>query len=135
MSTLTSAWAIAATIYLEARGEPFAGKVAVASVMWNEHAAGAGKRTWEQVVVNPRRYSCWRADHADKRRVALMSVALNKADAEAWRDCMSIAQVMVAGTFRPTGKWTHYRAGRRKGGTQIGGHVFWTETAKKRRAA
>lgn len=123
---MTTFEAVFFTLLLECAGEPIEGQRAVATVIWNEHAAGS--KTWKQVCVNPRRYSCWRRTDLD---VALETIAPRPEQRET---CAMIAQEMIAGTFQPVGPWTHYwnpRTARRQKWmdkvsalTAIGNHVY-----------
>ena len=88
---------LAAVLYAEAAGEPWAGKHAVASVMW--HEAQMGRRDVLAVALNPRRY------HGARRRNIIIS---GHADRQAWLECRDLAQQMLDNTFAPSGSWTHY---------------------------
>jgi spore germination cell wall hydrolase CwlJ-like protein len=45
------------TIYLEAEGESFAGKQAVANVIYNRHIQN--NKTITEVILKPKQFSCW----------------------------------------------------------------------------
>ena len=94
---MTDADTIAATLWLEARGEGHEGIQAVASVIANR-AAKSGK-TMAQECLKPKQFSCWNG----------VKVAIpKKAKGEVWEFCKTTAKTMVNGTFKPTVKATHY---------------------------
>lgn len=54
-------WFLAATIYGEARGEPWQGKVAVAWVIQNRLKSRRWGNSYRSVVTAPKQFSCWNA--------------------------------------------------------------------------
>jgi len=67
---------LAITIYGEARGEPLAGKIAVASVVLNRFKKNSwfGK-TLKDVILKPYQFSCFNED--DPNRIKLLAIAQN----------------------------------------------------------
>lgn len=99
---------MAATIWGEARGEPWLGKVAVASVIMNRaHNPGWwGKDIWS-VCLSPHQFSCWWGDQAQ-------AVTKVDVDDDAFIDCLYAARRVIAASVRdPTHGCDHYYAGRR----------------------
>ena len=94
---MTDADTIAATLWLEARGEGREGIQAVASVIANR-AAKSGK-TMAQECLKSKQFSCWNG-----AKVAVPT----KAKGEVWEFCKATAKTMVNGTFKPTNNATHY---------------------------
>lgn len=88
---------IAATLWLEARGEGCDGIRAVASVIGNR-AKKSGK-TMAQECLRPKQFSCWNG--------VKVSVPKN-AKGKVWEFCKATAKTMVNGTFKPTNNATHY---------------------------
>lgn len=118
---------ITATLWLECGGEPHNGKVAVATVIWNRAKGDNGRI--EAVILRRKQFSCWNV-----RKPASFRKPRNAGNA--WNDCERIASKMVAGTFQPTGPWTHYFAHRKvvpywavtlKDVEVIGNHTFGRE--------
>lgn len=85
---------LARTIYAEAEGESYAGKMAVASTIWNR----AQGKWWmlKYVATQRKQYSCWNG--------GTPSVGTG----QAWNDSVAIAKKMLSGEFRPTTRATHY---------------------------
>lgn len=94
---MTDADTIAATLWLEARGEGREGIQAVASVIANR-ARKSGK-TMAQECLKPKQFSCWNERAKE--------VPAN-AKGEVWKFCKTTAKTMVEGTFKPTNNATHY---------------------------
>lgn len=58
------------TIYMEARGEPFSGKVGVAEVLLNRVASKHGGATSiGEVVFAPFQFSCWNTDSPTRKAI------------------------------------------------------------------
>jgi spore germination cell wall hydrolase CwlJ-like protein len=116
---------VALTLCGEAAGEARAGKMAVASVIWNR-AGGVPERTAE-VCVKPRQFSCWNGGKTP--------VVPDEAPSRtAYAECLRIAESQFGGTFKPTVHADHYHAVRvsprwaksmRYAG-RIGRHVFYS---------
>lgn len=114
---------VADTLFAECRGESVAGQRAVASVIWNR-SQKSGK-TPESVCLARRQFSCWNGGyHPQKPRNEAERAILSRF--EAWEADMK------AGTFKPSGIWSHYHAltvnpvwsSGMTGRTVIGRHVF-----------
>lgn len=91
------------TLYKEAAGESYIGKVAVASVIHNRLSDDLN--TYGKVCLKPKQFSCWN-DVKDVDHPPL--IFKNKLDKEAWDECYTIAKRMVAGHFIPIDDWNHY---------------------------
>lgn len=112
------------TLFEECRGESEAGQRAVASVIYNR-AANQGK-TLKAVCLSPKQFSCWNKGYTKARpRLGKEKEILSRF--EAWE-----AQ-MEDGTFKTSGKWTHYYNPRLaapswakslKNKSTVGNHVF-----------
>ena len=70
----------AATVFLEAEGEPEEGKVAVAWVIRNR--IDAKTTTIREIALAPWQFSCWNPDYAGQRKVRL-----TVPDPERWASC------------------------------------------------
>lgn len=123
-----TAMIVALALFGEARGEPYAGKLAVASVI---HVRAQGRtELLAAVCLAPRQFSCWNPD-----REIPVAPSPDSPEYHAWGECLRIAERMVAGTFRPTSRATHYHArwmqqppewtAGRVPVAVYGGHVFW----------
>lgn len=100
---------LARTVYGEARGESFAGKVAVACVMLNRAAsAHRGERRIVGVVTEPWQFSCW--NESDPNLSKILSVDLSD---QAFRACVSACMAAfdaLADGRDPTRGALHYHA-------------------------
>jgi spore germination cell wall hydrolase CwlJ-like protein len=97
--TLTT---VSLTLWGEARSESYAGKYAVASTIWNR-ADGKPSRL-AAVCLDRKQYSCWR-----KRKFTQTLPDLRKPlDRTAWRDCVTLATLMMDGEFLPSLDSKHY---------------------------
>lgn len=124
---------IGLTVYQEAAGEPWEGKVAVAHVILTR--ARQAKRSILDVVFDPWDFSAWNTESPTR-------MALDTMDPKVWAECY-FAAVGAAGGFLPdpTQGADHYlneaatRAGRKDGGlpswfdeakvtARIGKHTF-----------
>lgn len=125
---------LARTIYGEARGESWQGKVAVAYTIVNRaaHPSWWGKDV-ASVCLKPFQYSCWLA--SDPNFHLIQTVDLTS---HAFRDCYAAACLVYNRTLSdPTLGSTHYYAlsipsppawaATLKATTVIGGHKFYTE--------
>ncbi len=86
---------IAFTLYMEAGSEPFAGKMAVASVIWQR--AHGNIDEIEEVILAPKQFSCW--NHTQEGVSGI---------GPRWDTCLKIAESMITGTFEPTIQADHY---------------------------
>lgn len=116
---------VARTIYLEARGEPYEGKMAVASVIYNR--ANGNSDEFASVCLAPGQFACWRKENIGKLKI------LNAVDRRALMECVSISKSMFKKDFRPTIDATHYYnpklaspswGSEMKGAIYIGNHKF-----------
>lgn len=116
---------VAWTIYLEAWGEPPAGMMAVASVIYNRAKGNVCR--FKDVVTQPFQFVGWNKN---------FNSALPE-DADAFSQALSISYLMHRGEFTPTGTWNHFynykirprwADGYKK--TRIGNHVFVTINKK-----
>lgn len=90
---------VADTLYRECRGEPLEGQLAVASVIWNR-AQNSG-RALETVCLARKQFSCWNGGYTKVKTAGAADKVLMKR-------FEAIEAQMKAGTFQPTGVWTHY---------------------------
>jgi N-acetylmuramoyl-L-alanine amidase len=114
--TLDVAW----TIYQEARGESYEGKLAVASVIYNR--SFDRHLTLSQVCTQRLQFSCWNSRRTPKRVNSI-----------GWKQCEQIAKSMTDKVFRPLNNWNHYYnpslcnpswGSKMKNVTVIGNHKF-----------
>lgn len=90
---------VAETVYMEARGESKAGRLAVASVIWTRAKGNPDKL--QSACLAKWQFSCWNNGyHTVKPRNANERAILKELEA--------VEASMVAGVFKPTGSWTHY---------------------------
>jgi N-acetylmuramoyl-L-alanine amidase len=132
-------YTLARTIYGEARGEPWAGKLGVGWAIRNRVDAdlhGDGKPDWwgegyAAVCLKPYQFSCWNAK--DPNRPKLLTVTTSDPD---FRECLAAATGVMSGVEPdPTGGATHYKVSTlkwpRDWGAQkpplavIGAHTFY----------
>ncbi|MGE5545571.1 MAG: cell wall hydrolase [Solirubrobacterales bacterium] len=129
---------LARTLWGEARGEPVAGKEAVASVVLNRvaRAKAAGGRHWwggtvEEVCRRPWQFSCW--NPGDPNRAKIEAVTMED---RTFRTCVRIARRALGGVVADaTEGATHYHAigllpPWARGLTptaEIGGHLFYKD--------
>lgn len=121
---------LARTIWGEARGEPFEGKVAVAWVILNRADKGGWwGSTITEVCKKPSQFSCWNANDPNSARLPLV----NFSDAS-FPDCLKAVGGVLSGNCPdPTGAATHYHtltvlpswALNKSPITTIGQHVFY----------
>jgi len=86
---------LALVVYGEARGEPLAGKIAVASVVLNRlKKNGWFGKTLKDVILKPFQFSCFNED--DPNRIKLLAIAQNwdmfYQKEKALRECYDIAR-------------------------------------------
>lgn len=103
---------LARTIWGEARGEPLAGKEAVANVVINRlrHAQKRGGFWWGHTIVDictkPYQFSCWNENDPNYKKL----IAVGSDDAQ-FAVCLRIARRAVVGTLPDnTGGADHYHA-------------------------
>lgn len=130
---------LARTIYGEARGEPLAGKEAVAAVIMNR--VKRAKRSpllnywWGADVISvcqkPWQFSCWNA--TDPNREKILSVT---AENRSFKSCLKVAERAISGDLSdPTEGATHYHtkailppwARRKTPSAEIGNHLFYND--------
>ncbi|WP_109315000.1 cell wall hydrolase [Pseudovibrio ascidiaceicola] len=98
---------MARTIYGEARGEPYSGKVAVANVIMNRVRSYRYPSTVEGVCLQPWQFSCWNANDPNSGIIANLQPGANGR----FDTCLSIAQKAVSGALSDnTGGALHYHA-------------------------
>lgn len=118
---------VALTLWGEARGESFAGKYAVASTIWNR--AKGKPANLAHVCTAPKQFSCWR----NRRFTHKLPDLRNAQENRAWMDCVTLADLMTTGKFKPDTKATHYHehtirpywAGEYRALASVGGHHFY----------
>jgi len=97
--TLTT---VALTVWGEARSESYNGKYAISSVIWNRSLGRP--ENFKKVCLAPSQFSCWR-----HRRFSQPMPDLRKPlDRLAWRDCVTLATLMMDGEFLPSLDSKHY---------------------------
>lgn len=119
---------LAMTIWAETRGEPFAGKLAVASVIVNRaHQRGT---SYHAEIMRPYQFSCWNG-YRGKHRM-LKAYNGGQMTGPAWVECKLVARMMMNRTL-PKTKLTHYYnpklcepgwAAKLVGVKKIGRHIF-----------
>ncbi len=120
---------IAYTLYAEARGEPFKGKMAVASVI--QTRARRSGLPLAAVCLQDRQFSCWNELDAVPGYF-MAGTGIETDDLQARSDCYGIAWVLMTSTrkwdylthFYNPGKATPSWAGELRGVRTIGRHVF-----------
>lgn len=93
----------ALNIYMEARGEPFEGKVAVAEVMRNRLKNGTWGKTIAQVVLAPYQFSGWNTK--DPNRIKAMN--LDDSDPQ-YQECLKAWQTAKSNTNFTKGALFYY---------------------------
>ena len=123
---------LAAAIFGEARGEPWAGKVGVGLTIrtrvdhpghWN------WGRNWREVITAPKQFSCFQDINLDKIKAA------KKKNTDEWKECMMIAEHVYHNRIdNHIGCPTHYHTAgvspswdkSMKYLGSIGGHLFYS---------
>lgn len=106
---------LAAIIYCEARGEPYEGQVAVASVVLNRVESTRFPNTIEEVISQPNQFTPY--------GMGLYAIALAKEDMQ--QSCIDAAREVLEDGVR-TGDWLFFRTiNNIVQGTYIGNHVFY----------
>jgi N-acetylmuramoyl-L-alanine amidase len=90
---------IAQTIYQEARGESFIGKMAVASVIYNRGKGDVNKMIYE--IKRPKQFSCWNGYDWNNYK-------MSDIQSKTWEDSKKIAESIVKNQFSPTINSDHY---------------------------
>lgn len=112
MRPLTAQEYVALTTFGEARGEPLAGKLAVASVIRNRLHSGRWGPTYEAVCLAPKQFSCWNANDQNLPKLRQLADALSGGGTptdRALRECLWIASGLVDDVFpSQVGSATHY---------------------------
>lgn len=106
---------LAAIIYCEARGEPYEGQVAVATVVLNRVESTLFPNTIEEVIAQPNQFTPY--------GMGLYAIALAKEDMQ--QSCIDAAREVLENGVR-SGDWLYFRTiNNIVQGTYIGGHVFY----------
>lgn len=87
---------VAWTIWAEARGESYQGKVAVATVIYNR--AMERRLTYQEVCKQRLQFSCWNG------KKSVTYPVKNKM----FKQCLEISKQLHSGMFNPTSNWNHY---------------------------
>lgn len=95
---------IAETLWREARGEGKTGIKAVASVIYCRKKY-YGYKSYAQVCLSPKQFSCWNRVSVSENY--LIGCFYFK-DSEIWKYCLSIAESLVNGKFKPIVKSDYY---------------------------
>lgn len=66
------------TVFGEARGEPLEGIVGVANVIKNRFVAS--RKTYKDIVLAPRQFSCWNQDDPNKSIVTTLLISLESGE-------------------------------------------------------
>ncbi|MDH3345945.1 MAG: cell wall hydrolase [Kiritimatiellaceae bacterium] len=120
---------ISYTLYAEARGEPFKGKLAVAAVI--QTRARLANASLTEVCLKEKQFSCWNElDSVPEYYVT--GRGMQPADISARSDCYSIAWVVISSSrkwkylthFYNPAKATPSWAASLRGKKTIGKHVF-----------
>ena len=91
---------IARTIYAETLGEPLAGKLAVASVIYNRSKGNLENII--NIIKTPLQFSCWnKASEKDWTN-------MKQKNGKEWEECIKIANDLVSGSFKPVINSDHY---------------------------
>ena len=127
---------MAKTIFGEARGEPFEGKVAVGWVIRNRYFAGkwfSGENIAE-TCLKPAQFSCWNPSDLNRANLDFLTL-----DDPWYMECVHVAAgVLCGGLENPIGLATHYFAPEsvarwpkwaegKEPSHRIGGHLFFSE--------
>lgn len=110
---MTDRDAIALTLFGEARGEGFAGRLAVACVLRNRLRSGRWGSTYESVCHARKQFSCWNANDPNRARLLseLERVQAGKPISNVLRECYTLADVLLhEQTIRSVGDARHYYA-------------------------
>lgn len=86
-------WWWQATTWQEARGEPFAGQVAVAQNILHRLRDGRWGHTIGAVVLFPKQYSCWNTDSPTRKALAYV----NEETDQSWLAVMDSCRIALDG--------------------------------------
>ena len=103
MPTQTDVEILARTLYGEARGEPYLGKMCVGWVVKNRAAAHFRGTTVADCCQSPAQFSCWNT--SDPNYQLINSVNLGN---PVYRECFRAALEALDATVDPTHGATHY---------------------------
>ncbi len=137
VETVNELFLLTATVAMEAEGEPYKGKLAVAYVVMNRSRRRVPFKSLSDVILDPYDFSAWNTKGG--RQLALDTIAF-----PIWRDSEKAAASAYYGIEKdPTGGATHYLnvhlTRRLRGGTlpawllamkrttKIGLHTFYKE--------
>lgn len=94
-----SQW-LCATVYQEASGEPFTGKLGVAYVVLNR--AKERRTTISDIVLKKMAFSCWNSDSPTRN-------TMDTIDLRAWEECAVASEAALGGSLEdPTQGANHY---------------------------
>lgn len=128
--SVTAATIISFTLYAEARGEPFDGKMAVASVI--KTRANRAKISPAEVCQQNKQFTCWN-DRTEVPESYLTGKGIQPADLTARGECFVITWVLLAINNHKWDYLTHFYnpdkatpswANELRGKRTIGRHVF-----------
>lgn len=131
---------MAATIWGEARGETYKGKVAVAWVIRNR----AESPTWwgsdiESVCLKPYQFSCWNSGDPNVKKVRQIGLewdgSIKAVNETVVQECVAAALAVIRGKEPDdTDGSTHYHTvaiepdwAKGKVGTRLGNHLFYND--------
>lgn len=93
----------ARTVWGEARGESFAGKLAVAHVICNRAVTNYMGDTLAAVCKKPKQFSCWNSDDPNREKME----SLGKDD-PAYQDCLTAVSLALVSDEDPVDGARHY---------------------------
>ncbi|MDD5485964.1 MAG: cell wall hydrolase [Dehalococcoidales bacterium] len=97
---------VACTVFLEARGEPHAGRLMVAEVIRNRANT---QKSCAEVCLKPRQFSCWNRKRPEKVIAdVLWTISNNELEKTAWRDCVELSKEIMSKDYQSTTPATHY---------------------------
>lgn len=120
-------------IWMEARGEPPEGKVAVAEVMRNRLRSGRWGKTMAQVILAPFQFSGWNTKDPNRTKAMLLD-----AEDPNFRECQTAWQKALDGSDTVSGAMHYFNpkvvkspdwADPTKLVAQIGSHLFYKDIA------
>jgi len=122
MMMATNLLIISLTLFFEAEGEIYLGKMGVATVIWNRHIER--KMSLVEVCKQHFQFSCW-----NKRKGLPMELPSGRE----WNSCLRITKRMLSGEFLPISDVNHFYnpskcnpgwAKHLRNKTKIGNHIF-----------
>ena len=117
-------WVVAQTVWGEAEGEDFAGKLAVAQVIRNRHEIHPRwkTRSLAAICTAPWQFSCWNVGTSRRQKMLTMNL-----DAVAFCDSLLAATQVIGGVYyNAVGPSTHFYAVGTPEPTWAKGHVPYT---------